>query len=225
LVVSLDLQPGAVINGRQVLHRLRIVPSLRQTDDDVTANSVRPDKLPPPRVPVVRDLAPEQIEVLGKTPIGPDGRPLNLFLTLAHHPRLLKRFNVLAGSFFQKSVLPAADRELVILRVAASCGSDYEFEQHARIAIECGLTQDDVETLRDGRVSPDWGERRLALVAFTDALLHDDAVTDAIWDAVPFHERADAMIELTCLIGFYRMVAVFLNVTRVELEDHAVVDA
>lgn len=172
-----------------------------------------------PRVPIVADLTCEQRETLAKTPTGSDGRHLNVFLTLAHHPRLLKRFNVLAGAF-QKGVLPVVDRELVILRVAGRCGAAYEYAEHSRIALQVGLTLGDIEHLGAGTVSPTWDERQRALVGFTDQLLAHDAVEDSVWEAVPFSEDHAAMLELLCLIGFYRMTAGLLNSARVELESH-----
>lgn len=172
-----------------------------------------------PRVPIVSDPTHVQRDILAKTPTGEGGRHLNVFLTLAHHPRLLKRFNVLAGSF-QKGVLRVVDRELVILRVAGRCGAAYEFAEHSRIALQVGLTQGDIEHLGAGSVSRTLDGRQRALVEFTDQLLANDAVEDSVWESVPFSDDHAAMLELLCLIGFYRMTAGLLNSARVELESH-----
>lgn len=166
---------------------------------------------------MIHDPTCEQSEILSNTRLDPNGRPLNIFLTLAHYPRLLKRLNVFAGAF-QKGVLIPVDRELVILRVAATCGAEYEFEKHAPVAVRCGLGRGDVEVLRCGSVSSAWTTHQRSLIEFTDDLLDDDAVDDPVWDKVPFHQDIRAMLELTLLVGFYRMVGGLMNVTRVELE-------
>ena len=46
-----------------------------------------------PRIPPVEAPDEEQQELLAKTLMGPDGEPLNVFKTLAHRPRLLRRVN------------------------------------------------------------------------------------------------------------------------------------
>ncbi len=51
-----------------------------------------------PRIAPITEPDAELTELLGKTLLGANGRPINIFGTLAHHPKLLKRFNVLGGS-------------------------------------------------------------------------------------------------------------------------------
>jgi len=45
-------------------------------------------------------------------------RPFNIFTTLAHHPKLLKRWMVFGNHVLNKSSLSPRDRELLILRTA-----------------------------------------------------------------------------------------------------------
>ena len=54
--------------------------------------------MPEPRIAPLVDPSPEVDELLDKTKVR-QGPPLNIFATMAHHPRLLKRFNVLGGLF------------------------------------------------------------------------------------------------------------------------------
>lgn len=157
-------------------------------------------------------------DTLAATHALPDGSPLNIFFTLAHHPRLLKRVNLLAGAFHCGRLEPA-DREVVILRVAATCGTSYVFDKHAAIAMRFGLAHADVDILRRGATPSQWRGHQRALLDFTDSVLHQEAVEDSVWSRVSFHESPDAMIELTTLIGFYRMICGFANVMRLEVEE------
>lgn len=179
--------------------------------------SRNPAKSMPSRVSIP-PITSELRDVLAATHTLPDGRPLNMFLTLAHHPQLLKRVNLLAGAF-HRGKLAAGDRETVVLRVAATCGTSYVFDKHAAIAVRCGLTQADVDILRSGATPSQWTGRQRALLDFTDSVLDQDAVKDSVWSKVSFHESPDAMIELTTLIGFYRMMCCFANVMRLEVEE------
>ena len=56
-----------------------------------------------------------------RAPLLGEQRPLNIFATLAHHPKLLKRWLVFGNHVLAKSTLPARDRELLILRTGWRC--------------------------------------------------------------------------------------------------------
>ena len=70
-------------------------------------------RLDTPRIPPLEDaqIDPETLERFG-------GRVLNIFRTLAHHPKLMKRWLVFGNHVLSKSTLSARDREIAILRVA-----------------------------------------------------------------------------------------------------------
>jgi 4-carboxymuconolactone decarboxylase len=171
-----------------------------------------------PLIPPVTAFDDEQWEILSKTLLDDRGRPLNVFATLAHHPRLLKRFNALGGLFLAKGLLPARERELVILRVAARTGSEYEFGQHTVIGRRAGLADSEIAALDDG--GEGWGDGDRLLIRFTDELIDGDEVSAGTWAAVADAHGWDTaqMIELTLVVGFYRMLAGFLNSAGVERE-------
>ena len=168
----------------------------------------------PPRVPPVTDPDPETAELLAKTGLKRDGRPLNVFATLAHHPRLLKRFNVLGGLFLGRGLLPARDRELVILRMAWRAGSEYEFGQHTLIGRQAGLDDAEIAALAGGERA--WDERERALIAAADEVDATARLSDATWDAVRRFYDVPQALELILLGGFYRMLAGMLNTVEVE---------
>lgn len=170
-----------------------------------------------PRLAPVTEPDEEQAALLGKTLLTPDGRPLNLFATLAHNPMLLKRFNALGGFFLRHGDLPARERELVILRVAARTGSAYEHAQHVVIGRQVGLSDDEIA--RAGQPVEEWDEADRTLLRFVDEMLDSDGADVTTWEAL--HERFDdrQMLELSLLVGFYRMLAGFLVVVGVEVED------
>ena len=69
------------------------------------------------------------------------GKILNIFRTLAHAPRALTAFLAWGNYILSKrNALTARDRELVILRTGYNCRSGYEWTQHKRIGLDCGLT-------------------------------------------------------------------------------------
>lgn len=157
-------------------------------------------------------------EVLGKTLVGDNGRPINIFGTLAHHPKLLKRFNVFGGLFLSHGLLPAREREIVILRVGWNCRAKYEFGQHTVIGRRVGLTDAEIAALTHDPASHEWSAPDLALIALADDLCADDCVSDATWAELRPRWNDAEMVELVMVAGQYRLVSGFLNSMGVQLD-------
>ena len=148
----------------------------------------------------------------------PDGKPLNIFGTLGHHPALLKRFNVLGGLFLSKGTLPEREREIVILRVGWNCRAVYEFGQHTIIGKRVGLKDAEIAALIRKPASYAWRADDAALIAMADDLCTDDCVSDRTWQQLAGRWDEAHLIELVMVAGFYRMVSGFLNSTGVQLD-------
>lgn len=104
-----------------------------------------------------------------------------LFATLAHHPRLLKRWSAFGGLLLG-GTLPACDWEVLILRTAANTGADYEWGHHLPLGRHVGLT--DGATMSDSATTAADGAklaRRLLLVRAADELHVDNVIGDATW--------------------------------------------
>lgn len=147
------------------------------------------------------------------------GKPLDIYLTLARCPGLLRRVMGLGG-FFQSCLIPAVDREIVILTVANECGSAYLSFERCDSAKRAGLTSDQIDSLYSAKVdSRLWTTQQYSLMKFTKELLSDDDVSDEVWSSISSHDNFEYMTQLIVLIGFYRTIATFINVARIELTD------
>ncbi len=182
---------------------------------DTPARRPRPTE---PRIEPITEFDGELADIMA-TALTHDGTPLNIFGTLGRHPKLLKRFNLLGGFLLNKGVVPARERELVILRVGANAQAEYEFGQHTLIGLDCGLTEDEIAALTRDPASHDWSADDLALIALADDLHADDCVTDATWSVLANRWDDDQLVELLVVAGFYRLVSGFLNSTGVQLDD------
>jgi 4-carboxymuconolactone decarboxylase len=160
----------------------------------------------------------ELAEALAKT-VFRDGPVLNIMGTLAHQPTLLKRFNVLGGAFLVHGLLPAREREIVILRVGWNCRSVYEFGQHTLLGRDAGLSDEEIAALATTRAGgPPWSADDEALIALADEICTDDCAGDATFAALRRRWNDAELVELVALAGFYRMVSGFLNTLGVEPE-------
>src|SRR3989442_7746885 len=113
-------------------------------------------RLAEPRItPVIDDeaLDDEAREVLARASLGP---AVNICRTLAHHPKLFKRWLVFANHVLFKSSLPARDRELVILRTGWLCRAEYEWGQHVLIGRASGISDEELGRITLGPDAPGW---------------------------------------------------------------------
>ncbi len=163
-------------------------------------------------------LTEEQAEALA--PVTREGaRPLNIFLTLAHTPEALKRFLGWGNYVMSKrNALDARQRELAILRTGFNCGSGYEFAQHAAIGLRSGISQEEIELLKQGPGAGAWSELEHAILSACDELHHDHFISDATWGKLsPLGDKG--RMDLVFTVGQYTQVSMMLNSFGVQLES------
>jgi alkylhydroperoxidase family enzyme len=140
----------------------------------------------------------------------------NIFTTLARNRSLFRRWLWFAGGLMPGGRLPRADTELVILRTAHNCASDYEWRAHERLALSTGLTVDQVQRVRIGPGAADFSVRQRLLLEATDELHADRNLSDGTWAKLRARLSEAELIELCMLVGHYEMLAMTLNSLRVQ---------
>ena len=123
--------------------------------------------------------------------IMPEGvPPLTLFTTLARDARFA-RFS--GGSLLGPGNLTLRQREIVIDRITALSGSEYEWGVHVAFFGEAaGLTQAQIRSLTQGGVDdPVWIDEERALLRACDQLHSDCDIDDAGWQALQAHFLRD----------------------------------
>jgi alkylhydroperoxidase family enzyme len=148
-----------------------------------------------------------------------DGPELNIFATLAHHPRLLKRWSAFGGVLLYGGRLYDRDRELLILRTAWHCQAHYEWGQHVGIALAAGLTDDEIERVADGPDAAGWSAEDAALLRAADELHADSRIGDETWAALAGRYDEQQLIEVCMVVGQYHLVAFTLSSLGVQGED------
>lgn len=177
-------------------------------------------RLSEPRVAPLRDeeATGEAKEMLDTMRGGPMG-VLNIFRTLARHPRLMKRWMVFGNHVLSKSTLGAREREIAILRVGFLCRSAYEWTQHVAIGKQSGLSDDEIRMICEGPDAPGWSALDAAILRATDEL-HDDAmISDPTWKALSEHYDTQQMMDLIFAVGQYHTVSMALNSLGVQTES------
>ena len=150
-----------------------------------------------------------------------DVPPLRLFTTMARDERLFQRF--MAGGLLDRGHLTLRQREIVIDRVTARCGCEYEWGVHiAFFAERAGFGASEIAALVTGAADdPIWGDAEKPLIAACDQLHRDCDIDEEGWRALRTHFSEEAVLEILMLAGFYRMVSYLANTLRLPLESFA----
>jgi 4-carboxymuconolactone decarboxylase len=146
------------------------------------------------------------------------GAVLNIFRTIARHPKLMKRWNVFGNHVLFKSTLPARDREILILRIGWLCRAEYEWGQHVVIGRRVGLSDEDIARIRSGPEEEGWSPFEAALVRAADELHSDAFVSDDTWKTLAAGYDTRQMMDVVFTIGQYNMVSMALNSFGVQLD-------
>ncbi len=144
---------------------------------------------------------------------------LNIFATLARHPKLYKRWAVFGSHTLLKSSLPARDRELVILRMAWLARCRYEWGQHLSLGREAGLDDEEMQRIKTGPQADGWSSADRELLRAVDELKTDCVVSDESWQALAARYSEPQLMDFIFTAGQYHMLAMALNSFGVELDE------
>ena len=174
-----------------------------------------------PRVAPAEPPYPAEIQARFDALMPPGVAPLVLFRALARDQRLFQRFR--GAGLLDKGHLTLRQREIVIDRVTAQCGSEYEWGVHvAFFAERAGLDETQQRSLVRGEPSyACWSAPDALLIRFCDTLHATCGVDDALWAELRARLSEEAMLELLLLAGFYRTVSYLTNALRLPLEPYA----
>jgi alkylhydroperoxidase family enzyme len=144
------------------------------------------------------------------------GGPPNVFTTLARHRRVFRPWLWFAAALTSSGKLRRRDAELLILRVAHNCRSQYEWRQHERLALAAGLDAGEIERVREGPEADGWSEHQALLIRAADELHGQRAISAELWESLRCGLSDVQLIELCLLVGHYEMLAMTLNSLAVE---------
>lgn len=161
-------------------------------------------------------------------PMDRDVEPLRLFRTIVRDMPLgmamgtIGRF-MLSGRKHGGAAFDLRTREIVIDRVTARCGCEYEWGVHVTAyADKAGLHQDQVYSIVHGTGrDPCWSPRDAAVLDMVDELHDTGRVSDPTWNTLVGHFDEAQLLELLVLTGWYHAISFLANGARTEREPWA----
>jgi len=142
----------------------------------------------------------------------------NVFRMMANAPASFHGFLQLARSILMQSEFDPRKREIAVLRVAHVTRSSYEWTQHVRVALQLGVTQQEIDRIGvDGAVQG-LDEEGLLLCRVAEEITRDIRLSDEALEAIITRYGVRQATELILCCSYFNMLSRFLESTRVALE-------
>ena len=148
---------------------------------------------------------------------------LNVFRLLANAPNVFGGWTAMVDELFASPTFDARMREVIILRVAHLQDSPYELGQHVVLAHDAGLTEQQINAIRDAGDLDEAGfspTERAALDVVTE-LCTTHHLSDDSFDAAHGIFGDEAFTELLMLISCYYGLALVLNAADLDVDAGA----
>ena len=163
--------------------------------------------------------APPKAEVQSEDRSWKQGRALpGMLKTVAHHPELMTPFLEFSSAIAQRGALPRRDSELLAMRAAWNCRSDFEWGHHLEYALEAGLSREEIARIPIGAAGGGWSATERALLEAADELHERQNVSDDVWAELAAAYSDTQLVEILFVVGQYTMLSMFVNASGVELE-------
>ena len=141
------------------------------------------------------------------------GGPYSMLL---HSPAMAQHIAATEDYFRTSSLLPDADREIIILAAAREVDARYAWSRHEVRAHKAGIRPEVIEALRaKAPVSQFSGKERL-LVEFTRTLMGEHTLPDELFGRMEQEFGRAKFIEAVGLLGHYITIGTVIRLFEVE---------
>ena len=147
------------------------------------------------------------------------GNPLNIHRIMAHSPSLMQAWMPYRNHIVADSSLAPRHRELLILRTAVNCAADYEWEHHVVRGRIAGLSDDEIERVKDGPGAEAWQEAEALLLRAADECRRDSTITDQTFTGLSRYFDLAQQLDIIATVGMYLTLATIIKTYRLQLED------
>lgn len=144
---------------------------------------------------------------------------LNVHKMVAHSEASVREFVRMGSRLIMKPRLEPRYRELAILRIAQLHDAAYEWAHHVPIAMQTGVTLEQIKSLANWKDSASFDDREKTVLRYTEEVIRENQPADKTFAAASEFLDHASLVELTLSIGFWLMVAKFLRTFQVNIEE------
>lgn len=207
---------SGILNAFEVTHAApaETLPTISRVAR--AAGGVRAPASTPRVEPITRrDQLPEEHRALFDAVAGERGGVRGPFPWLLRSPVLCGR-HLDVGTFLRSSSqLDAPARELAIVATAREKDCPYVWAAHAPAARKAGVSEAALTAVRDRSDLAGLAEAERDVADWVRQLLRESRVAQPLFDRLRDRHGVTWLVELTCLIGHYGIVAAVLNAVEV----------
>jgi 4-carboxymuconolactone decarboxylase len=149
---------------------------------------------------------------------------LNVFRLLATAPRVFRGWTNMTDELLDSPTFSGRQRELVTLRVAHLQQCRYELAQHRDVArrAQSRISAQQIAALTgDGPLTPAcFDDSELAVLNFVTELCTTNHVDEKSFERVHALLGTEGLTELLMLVSLYYGLALVLNATELDIDDH-----
>lgn len=140
----------------------------------------------------------EQRDLAAAFPKGPSGTALGTFLT---YPELVRGIFPFASYIMADSTLTPRQRELLILRTAWDCSSEYLWANDAPRAAAAGISAGEIRRIALGPDVPGWDPFEAALLRAADELHRTAFISTPTWNSLAAQFGTEQLMDATFTIA------------------------
>jgi len=161
--------------------------------------------------------------VLGK--LEASGQDMTVLRIMANEPKLFRPFVLFANALVYSEYLPADVREVVVLWIARTGQSTYEWHEHVPMARRAGLSDRQIELIgEDDLGRDDFTDDQLLGVEVARSLLRDGTVPGELWEQSVARWGLEGAMDLVMSVGWWggitRMLLEALGLTAPDRGEH-----
>lgn len=178
---------------------------------------------PAPRIAPLStdDLSPDCLRILGRLPgkgLEGEGFPSNVLGVLMYNQETLAPFLDYWVTSKSKMGLAVREQELVILRMAVHYRSDYVWKHHVKVGREFGITDDELDAVRQGAWDALPTARERAFLELTDAFVNERCLPSELWKRTQKVLSPRDFVDLISLVSQYHFFALANVCLQVQVE-------
>lgn len=157
---------------------------------------------------------PEEADILARVQArrGENGL-LPLDLALLHSFPVADGWNAFLGAIRTRTTLPADIREIAICRVAVINGAWFEWDHHAPLLRETGLSEEGMRIIGDSQAPGGEGvfnRKQNAVLQYAEAMTKAVKVPDEVFQELKENFSEKEIVEITATVAAYNCVSRFL---------------
>jgi alkylhydroperoxidase family enzyme len=170
-----------------------------------------------PRIPRAKreDLTPEHQKIWDHIHAARSGGG-GPYSMLMHSPAMAQHIAATEDYFRTSSLLPDADREIIILTAAREVDARYAWARHEVRANNVGVRPEVLEALRAKAPLDKFTGRERLLVQFTRTLMHEHTLPNELFARMESEFGRAKFIEAVGLLGHYITIGTIIRMFEVE---------